>query len=92
MYRYPEWIDSTSTEIDDGISIIGTPTLVKKITTLEFIQRNKQSLESGVHPFTFNQYHAAERDQAAEVTNLYDFVNGGQVGRGARRYTGPVGK
>ena len=77
-----KWVDQTANDIADGISIIVTPTLVKKITTLEFVMRNKQSLESGVHPFTFNQHHAAEREQAAEVASLYDFVNGGQVRTG----------
>ena len=75
-------INATAVDIADGLSIIITTTLAKKITTLEFIIRNKQSLESGVHPFTFNQYHTEKREQAAEVTSLYDFVNGGQVGVG----------
>ena len=75
-------IDATATDIADGLPIIVTPTLVKKISTLEFIMRNRQSLESGVHPFTFNQHHEEEREQAAEVAGLYDFVNGGQVGAG----------
>ena len=35
-----------------------------------------------MHPFTFNQHHADERERVAEVTSLYDFVNGGQVGAG----------
>ena len=77
-----KWVDSTSRDIADGIPIIVTPTLVKKITTLEFVMRNKQSLDSGFHPFTFNQHHAAEREQAAQVASLYDFVNGGQAGAG----------
>jgi len=77
-----KWVDRTANNIANRISIIITPTLVKKITTLEFVMRNKQSLESGVHPFTFNQHHAVEREQAAKVVSLYDFVNGGQVGTG----------
>ena len=77
-----KWVDATADSMDDGLSIIVTPTLVKKITTLEFVLRNRQSLETGVHPFTFNQHHAKERERAAEVANLYDYVNTGQVGAG----------
>jgi len=49
--------------------------LVKKIKTLDFIIRNNQFIEFSVHLSTFNQYHAKEREQAAEVSSLYDFVN-----------------
>ena len=77
-----KWVDQVSDEIADGLELIVTPTLVKKVTTLEFIMRNKHSLESGMHPFIFNQHHAEEREQASEVASLYDFVNGGQVGAG----------
>ena len=35
-----------------------------------------------MHPFTFNQHHAAEREQAAEVASIYDYVNSGQAGAG----------
>ena len=75
-------MDTTSSEIADDLPIIVTPTLVTKITMLEFMTRNKQSLESGVHLFTFNQHHAEEREQPAEVVSRYDFGNGGQVGAG----------
>lgn len=71
-----KYVNTTATKITDGLPIIITPILVKNITTLEYIMRNKQSIESGVHPSTFNQHHA-EQEQAAEVVNLYDFVNGG---------------
>ena len=54
----------------------------EKITTLKFVMRNRELLETGVHPFTFNQHHAEERERAAEVANLYDYVNTGQVGAG----------
>ena len=66
----------------NGLPIIFTPTLVKKITTLEFVMRNKRLLDSVMHPFTFNQYHAEERQQTAEVASLYVFLNGGQVEAG----------
>ena len=77
-----KWIDYTSDAIADGLPIVVTPTLVKKVTTLDFMMRNKQSLESGVHPFTFNQHHAEERERASEVASLYDYVNGGQASAG----------
>ena len=35
---------------------------------------NKEALESGMHPFIFNQHSEAERHQATEVAGLYDFV------------------
>ena len=77
-----KWIDYTSDAIADGLPIVVTPTLVKKFTTLDFMMRNKQSLESSVHPFTFNQHHAEERERASEVASLYDYVNGGQASAG----------
>jgi len=49
---------------------------------LEFVMCNKKSLESRVHPFTFNQHYATEREQASEVISIYNFVKGGQVGTG----------
>lgn len=39
-------------------------------------------MESGVNHFTFNQHHAATREQAVGVVSIYDFTNGGQVGAG----------
>lgn len=36
-----KWSGSTANDIADGMSIIATPTLVKKITTLGFVMRNK---------------------------------------------------
>ena len=41
-----KWVDATADSMDDGLSIIVTPTLVKKIITLEFVLRNRQSLET----------------------------------------------
>ena len=35
-----KWVDQVSDEIADGLELIVTPTLVKKVTTLEFIIRN----------------------------------------------------
>ena len=39
-----KWVDSTAGDIADGISIIVTPTLVKKINTLEFVMRNNRRI------------------------------------------------
>ena len=81
-YVIQKWVDATSESLGDNLPIIVTPTLVKKIKTLEFVMRNRESLETGVHPFTFNQHHAEERERASEVATLYDYVNTGQVGAG----------
>lgn len=52
-----QFVDTTSDDITDGLIIITTPSLVKKITTFKFVMHNMQSLESGVHPFIFNEQH-----------------------------------
>ena len=36
-----KWVENTANDIADGIDLIVTPTLVKKISTLEFVMRNK---------------------------------------------------
>ena len=67
-------IDDMSDDLADGLALIVTPTLAKKVTTLEFVMGKKEALESGMHPFVFNQHSAAERHQATEVAGIYDFV------------------
>lgn len=71
-----QYVDDVSDDIAGGLSLGVTPFLAKKIATLEFTMGNKEALESGMHPFVFNQHSASERHQAMEVAGLYAFVTG----------------
>ena len=41
---------------------------------------NKESLETGLHPFVFDQHNADEQERAADIAALYDFVTGQHAG------------
>lgn len=64
-------IDAVLDQLAENLPIIAIPILMRMIITLECVMRNKQLLENRVHPFTFNQYHVEEREQAAEGVSLY---------------------
>jgi len=47
------------------VALVVTPVLAKKVTRLEFFIGHKETFESGMHPFIFNQLSAKERHQAS---------------------------
>ena len=51
-----------------------TPSHVKKVAALDFRMTNKESLEMGLHLFTFNQHTEAEQERASEVVATYNFL------------------
>ena len=73
-------VNETAEDIADSIQFVITPALVKKVSTLEFRMTNRESLETGLHPFIFSQHTEAETERAAEVAALYDFVTGQNAG------------
>ena len=70
----------SATEIANGLPFVVTPAHVKKVAGLEFRMTNKESLETGLYSFIFNQHNAEERERAADVAVLYDFVTSQHAG------------
>ena len=73
-------LNATAEDIAESIQLVVTPALVKKVSTLEFRMTNRESLETGMHPFVFSQHTEAEIERAAEVAAIYDFVTGQNAG------------
>jgi hypothetical protein len=56
---------------------IVTPSLAKKILTLEFRMTNPDDLSTGIQPFILVQTTAAEQKQAQDLVHVYDAVMSG---------------
>jgi hypothetical protein len=70
--------DATAICLPGGIRThIVTPSLAKKIMTLEFRMTNPDDLSTGIQPFILVQTTAAERQAAQALVHVYDTVMGG---------------
>ena len=54
-----------------------TPSLAKKLLTLEFRMTNPDDLSTGIQPFIMVQTTAAQRQQAQDLVHVYEAVMGG---------------
>ena len=67
-------VNEASDNLAGSLPLIVTPSHVKKVAALEFRMTNRESLETGMHPFIFNQHTEAEQERASEVAATYDFL------------------
>lgn len=61
-------------DLADCLALVITPTLAKKIATLESVRENKEVRKSGMYLFMSNQHSVAWNHQATEVAGLNDFI------------------
>ena len=61
-------------EIASGIPFVVTPVHVQKVAELEFRMTIKEFLDTGIHPFIFNQHNIEEQERASDMAALNDFV------------------
>lgn len=61
-------------DVVNYLAFVITPTIAKKIATLEFFIENKEAIELCMRTFVCNQHSAVERHEIPGVAGLYDCV------------------
>ena len=59
--------------------LVVTPALYNKVANMEFTMSNRENIQTGMHPFLFNQGSEVDREQAYALADQYDLVVGGHA-------------